>query len=82
MVADSKAPRSASVVDSNASSDEIARHRTAIRRGDLSKPVRTAVEDQLISEKTTVLDYGCGQGDDVRYLAALGVRLLCVPPTS
>lgn len=76
MVADSKAPRSASVVDSNASSGEIARHRTAIRRGDLSKPVRTAVEDQLISEKTTVLDYGCGQGDDVRYLAALGVRCI------
>jgi DNA phosphorothioation-associated putative methyltransferase len=76
MVADSKAPRSASVAVSNASSEEIARHRTAIRRGDLSKPVRTAVEDQLITDKTTVLDYGCGQGDDVRYLATLGVRCI------
>ncbi len=53
---------------------EIERHRTAIRRSDFSKPVRTAIEDQLISERTTVLDYGCGQGDDVRNLGAFGVR--------
>jgi DNA phosphorothioation-associated putative methyltransferase len=59
-------------VDSTA----VARHRTAIRRTDLSRPIRTAVEDQLISEKTTVLDYGCGQGDDVRNLSARGVRCI------
>lgn len=54
--------------------EQIERHRTAIRRKDLSKPVRTAIEDQLISERTTVLDYGCGHGDDVRNLRALGVK--------
>ncbi len=53
---------------------EIERHRTAIRRNELSKPVRTAIEDQLISERTTVLDYGCGHGDDVRNLGTLGVK--------
>jgi DNA phosphorothioation-associated putative methyltransferase len=55
---------------------EIERHRTAIRRNDLSKPIRTAIEDQLINEHTTVLDYGCGHGDDVRNLSALGVRCI------
>jgi DNA phosphorothioation-associated putative methyltransferase len=55
---------------------EIARHRTAIRRRELSRPVRTAIEDQLITNSTTVLDYGCGQGDDIRNLANLGVRCI------
>lgn len=55
-------------------SAEIERHRTAIRRNDLSKPIRTAIEDQLISEGTTVLDYGCGHGDDVRNLSTIGVK--------
>lgn len=55
---------------------EIERHRTAIRRNDLSKPIRTAIEDQLISERTTVLDYGCGRGDDVRNLGTLGVKVV------
>lgn len=63
-------------VQSTAATVEIERHKTAIRRTDLSKPVRTAVEDGLINDKTTVLDYGCGQGDDVRYLAALGVKCI------
>ncbi len=52
----------------------IARHRTAIRRTELSKPVHSALEDHLITDRTTVLDYGCGQGDDVRNLSALGVK--------
>jgi DNA phosphorothioation-associated putative methyltransferase len=55
---------------------QIARHRTAIRRTDLSRPIRTALEDQLIRDTTTVLDYGCGQGDDVRNLATLGVTCI------
>jgi DNA phosphorothioation-associated putative methyltransferase len=60
--------------DNNAPMARIARHRTAIRRTELSKPVRTALEDHLITDRTTVLDYGCGQGDDIRNLSALGVK--------
>src|SRR5262245_11481963 len=51
----------------------IARHRTAIARGDLSRRVRLAIEDQLISTGTTVFDYGCGLGDDVRQLNGRGI---------
>jgi DNA phosphorothioation-associated putative methyltransferase len=34
------------------------------------------MEDQVIGKHTTVLDYGCGQGDDVRKLANLGVKCM------
>ena len=42
------------------------RRKTAIRRPDLSRPVALALRDGLISETSTVFDYGCGHGDDVR----------------
>lgn len=50
----------------------IARHRTAMARSALSRPLTTAVADQLLDPSLTVLDYGCGRGDDLRNLAALG----------
>ena len=50
----------------------IARHRTAMSRTALSKPMRQAFDDGLLDE-TTVFDYGCGRGDDLRTLAALGI---------
>jgi DNA phosphorothioation-associated putative methyltransferase len=53
---------------------EVRRHRTAIQRHELSRPVRAALEDQIINKQTTVLDYGCGRGDDVRNLNNLGVN--------
>jgi DNA phosphorothioation-associated putative methyltransferase len=43
----------------------IARHRTAIRRPELSRPIRLALEEGLLNTGTTVFDYGCGHGDDV-----------------
>ena len=51
---------------------EIARHRTAISRSKLSRPLRLAAEAGLLDSGTTVMDYGCGRGDDVRHLAAAG----------
>jgi DNA phosphorothioation-associated putative methyltransferase len=50
----------------------VARHKTAIARSDLSRPIRLALEDGLISSGTTVFDYGCGLGDDVRQLRGRG----------
>jgi DNA phosphorothioation-associated putative methyltransferase len=50
----------------------IARHRTAISRTDLSRPIRLAISDGLLSEDRTVFDYGCGLGGDLRILAATG----------
>lgn len=52
----------------------IARDRTAIRRNDLSRPVRTALRDGIISAHIDVLDYGCGHGDDIRYLEQAGIN--------
>ena len=49
------------------------RRRTAIGRTELSRPVALAIEDQLLSPRSSVLDYGCGRGADVRALTALGM---------
>jgi hypothetical protein len=48
------------------------RHKTAMTRYELSKPVKTLLEYGLLSTDTTVFDYGCGQGSDVRGLVGLG----------
>ncbi len=51
---------------------EIERHRAAIYRIDLSRPVRLAIEWEILSQDTTFFDYGCGYGGDVERLANLG----------
>lgn len=48
------------------------RHKTALTRYDLSKPVKTLVEYGLLKPGMTFFDYGCGQGSDVSGLRALG----------
>lgn len=48
------------------------RSRTAIVRPDLSRPLKCAIADSLVSAETHVLDYGCGRGGDLRCLAAMG----------
>jgi DNA phosphorothioation-associated putative methyltransferase len=52
----------------------VARHRTAMSRTTLSRPLATAVTDQLLTVGASVFDYGCGRGDDVRNLCILGYR--------
>jgi DNA phosphorothioation-associated putative methyltransferase len=51
----------------------VARHRTAINRREISRPVRHALRDGLITPETTVLDYGCGHGGDTRSLTDLDI---------
>lgn len=53
---------------------EVVRHRTAITRRDLSQPVQILVGHRIISPASTVLDYECGQGDDVAALIANGFQ--------
>jgi DNA phosphorothioation-associated putative methyltransferase len=50
----------------------VARHRTAMSRTALSRPLATAATDQLLKPGTSIFDYGCGRGDDLRHLQALG----------
>lgn len=50
---------------------EIDRHRTAIGRIEFSKPIRLALENQILSQGDRLFDYGCGRGTDVRLLRGL-----------
>jgi len=49
-------------------------HRTALVRDQLSTPVRAILGAGLIESGDRLLDYGCGRGDDVRALTALGIQ--------
>lgn len=51
----------------------IQRHKTAIRRHDLSLPVKCLVRDELIDQATTVFDYGCGHGENIALLNDQGI---------
>lgn len=51
---------------------DIARHRTAIKRYDLSKPAKTLLEKGILRKRDTFFDYGCGHGMDVEALTSLG----------
>src|SRR4051812_41339977 len=50
----------------------IPRHRTALSRKTLSKPLRLALNDGILASGTTVFDYGCGRGSDVSRLRREG----------
>ena len=50
-------------------------HKTAIQRSSLSRPVALALEDGLLSTKTTFFDYGCGRGGDLKRLHQMGVSV-------
>ncbi|MBH8572191.1 DNA phosphorothioation-associated putative methyltransferase [Nostocaceae cyanobacterium CENA369] len=51
---------------------EIERHRAAIARTDISRPVRLAIEWSILNQDSTFFDYGCGYGGDVERVANLG----------
>jgi DNA phosphorothioation-associated putative methyltransferase len=52
----------------------IERHRTALSRAGLSMPVRTLLENGILRPNDSFFDYGCGLGDDVAGLEALGYQ--------
>ena len=47
---------------------DVERHKTAIPRSSVSAPVFLLQSGAVISKDTSVLDYGCGRGDDVEAL--------------
>ncbi len=51
---------------------KIDRHKAAIHRPNLSKPVRLALEAGLFTENTTFFDYGCGHGEDIKRISDRG----------
>jgi DNA phosphorothioation-associated putative methyltransferase len=52
----------------------VRRHLTALSRSNFSVPVQALLRHALISADTTVFDYGCGKGDDVRNLCTNGIQ--------
>lgn len=48
------------------------RARTAIGRAEPSRPLKCMLADGILRADTPLFDYGCGRGDDLRHLAALG----------
>jgi DNA phosphorothioation-associated putative methyltransferase len=51
---------------------KIDRHKAALVRNALSKPVRSALEAGLFTPDTTFFDYGCGHGGDIKRIADQG----------
>ena len=53
----------------------IRRDKAALRRSELSRPLKLALEAQLLPDGTSVFDYGCGHGSDVRHLRSIGYEV-------
>ena len=58
-------------VQQTTSNLKIERHRAAIKRNDLSRPVRLAISSGVLKKENTFFDYGCGHGEDVKLLNTL-----------
>ena len=54
---------------------EIERHKTAIDRNQLSQPMQILARHNYFNGDYSVLDYGCGKGDDMRELEAHGIDI-------
>ncbi|MBW4602000.1 MAG: DNA phosphorothioation-associated putative methyltransferase [Calothrix sp. FI2-JRJ7] len=53
---------------------EIERHRAAIQRVDISRPVKLALEWNILTPSNSFFDYGCGYGGDVQRTTKLGYQ--------
>jgi DNA phosphorothioation-associated putative methyltransferase len=50
----------------------IERHRTAMARSSLSKPVSLALQQGILNPQQSFFDYGCGRGGDIKRLSEDG----------
>jgi DNA phosphorothioation-associated putative methyltransferase len=53
---------------------DVARHKTAIVRRDLSQPMQLMMRLGIVTKTRSLFDYGCGQGEDVAALSADGYK--------
>jgi DNA phosphorothioation-associated putative methyltransferase len=53
----------------------IARHLTALSRGNLSAPMQCLARHGFLDGALSVFDYGCGKGDDIRNLTANAISV-------
>lgn len=52
----------------------IERHKAALVRKGLSRPVKLCLEAELFPDSATFFDYGCGHGGDIKFLAEKGIE--------
>ena len=52
--------------------EAVARYKAELIRTELRRPIKWALSDGILSEDWSLFDYGCGQGDDLRILGAMG----------
>lgn len=64
--------RGSEIVERGALHVDVARHKTALVRRNLSQPMALMLRLGMLRDEGTVFDYGCGQGDDVAILQANG----------
>lgn len=55
---------------------EIDRHKTAISRDKLSAPMHLLAQKGYLNGEYSILDYGCGKGDDIRELEAHDIECI------
>lgn len=60
------------MLNHNQQSQQTERHKTALVRNDLSRPVRLALEANLFQGSASFFDYGCEHGGDVKRVAEQG----------
>lgn len=70
-----KADKATGEVVSIAEAVEVERHKTAIDRNQLSSPMQVLARHSYFNGDYSVLDYGCGKGDDMRELEAHGIDI-------
>jgi len=66
--------------DTNNEGVVIERHKTAISRDKLSLPMQLLARYNYFDGSFSVLDYGCGKGDDIRELEAHGLDICAWDP--
>lgn len=52
---------------------DVKRHKTAIARDQLSGPMKQLAKHGFLGGQWSILDYGCGRGDDINELEAHGI---------
>jgi len=55
--------------------EQVARHRTAISRPQLSAPLQAAARHGYLDGSRSVFDYGCGRGNDIAILETAGIKV-------
>ena len=53
---------------------QVARHRTAISRPQLSAPLQAAARHGYLDGSRSIFDYGCGRGNDIAILETAGIK--------